>query len=134
MIFLNLIILISLSSNANIIGAGYPNSILKKLIWTVFLNTRKKLELLNNNLKCLKSFHALPHIPSAALKSLKAIITPYMGMYAKMNNKTVAGISRMYNCFIFIICLRSFLNLFMSMFVFSVWIPDLTWSPFYYLF
>jgi hypothetical protein len=41
--------------------------------------------------KCLKPTHSLPEIPRIGLKSLKAIVAPYMGMYLNIMVRITAG-------------------------------------------
>jgi hypothetical protein len=57
----------------------------------VFWNTCKKLSDENNFSKCFHPTHRLAAIPSKILKSLKAMIIPYIGVLLKQQQKYDAG-------------------------------------------
>jgi hypothetical protein len=63
----------------------------------VFFKRSIKSGVLINFSKFFHPIHGLPIIPCSGLKSLKAIMAPYMGTYLKIISRIKAGRTRRYN-------------------------------------
>ena len=91
--FLNFILVISFKVRAKIIEQGNVAREYNPME-AVFHKINQKFGNVMKRLKCWNPIQRLPQIPKSGLKSLKAICTPYIGIYLKMNTYTNAGIRR----------------------------------------
>ena len=82
--------------SAKIMGTGKPNIKPQKLNLSVFIKISLKLGEVKKSLKCVKPTQSLPIIPFIGLKSLKAMIAPYIGIYLNTIVKMMAGTKNKY--------------------------------------
>ncbi|MNP63729.1 hypothetical protein D3C76_1591630 [compost metagenome] len=77
-------------------GTGKLNINPKKLSLSVFIKMISKLGEAINFSKCFSPTQSLPMMPLIGLKSLNAMMAPYIGMYLKIRVKIKAGASNIY--------------------------------------
>jgi hypothetical protein len=75
------------------IGTGKEINMVKMLNTTVLTIVVPAILVLKKSVKCCRRgfTQGLPRIPRRTLKSLKAMISPYMGTYTKMITQNRAG-------------------------------------------
>ncbi|MNY68043.1 hypothetical protein D3C86_2057420 [compost metagenome] len=85
-----------MSIRASRMGTGKLRIRPKKLNLSVFIKITSKFGEDRNFSKLYSPTHSLPRMPLIGLKSLKAIIAPYIGPYLKIRVRISAGASMRY--------------------------------------
>ena len=81
-------------NNAKMIGIGKTNANDSRLRINVFFTNVQAMLVEKNCLKYLSPTQGLSRIPLRMLKSLKASVRPYMGVYRKTKSHSSAGKSK----------------------------------------